>query len=1016
MEVLRHLATAPVPRCAVIVMNAEGLILAGAHPSCFWSLPGAEQRPGEPAAAAACRGLRAAGGGRPIAGGRVLGVHGAGARVCVQRASGDFRRLYFTQAAHARCAGDAAVAAGLWRWVLPALLGDLPVRWDLTRCLQTYGSTWAHVARIEPIAGADSSLHDDGGWAATRLASAADPHADSLAAKEDARQLAALEAAHPLTPRERRSRYSRFLDVSRERRLRAARVGPISAAAASAAAAWAAAASVRGSLSALHAAAAAIGDATAALASRAARRERHHEGAEEEDDGGGGTACWLDQEMVSVVDLSSTLQAARTRLRAGAGRSGLSADFQAGGPHDPTRHAAWREIGCEGDQMAVITGGITWPFDRGMEARVERQTVRNHPSATATTIPEGCVETLPPAAWVDEAIGELRLAGIARQVAGDELLLSCALSMALKGSGKYRLCLDLRPLNSYLRKMRMKMETLRRVRHLFRRDDWLLTVDMVSAYHNFLVAERHQKYCGFCWRGAHYVYAALSFGSSAAPAIFQSMMDVIARHLRRRGVRCGTYIDDWWFAFGDRDEATAFAKELVALFGRLGLVINAAKSVLVPTHRLKILGFWVDTAAMSFSVPAKRLLAAEQSGRELLAAGRRGQLVAARDLAKVLGRIGSMSLALGSLARRMTRHCYRELAAATGVSPDASRRELKAAWGVRTALTPRATAELEFWCGAESAPDGEPSLLWVAGLRGAPVSPPGGGHELRSWELASLMATDCGSLAWGSWVQARGTPEVQRELGRERLEGTEGRLSSTYRELIGVDRAVAAYVAAGKLPPGECLLLQDNQGAASALEIGSRLMPIHLLVMRIHRRFAEAGASLSAAWARRSRDWVAVCDFQGKRDDDQDWQLNPRIFAALDADARFGGATGHSVDMFASRANRQLPRFWCRWWCRDAAGRDAFRLRWRGENGFANPPFVLVPRVVAEARRRRACLTLVCRHDTKAVYWPLVRDGAPGVVASREWQAARSNFLVRGMPLLRTPTAAVRAVRLDFSR
>ena len=82
------------------------------------------------------------------------------------------------------------------------------------------------------------------------------------------------------------------------------------------------------------------------------------------------------------------------------------------------------------------------------------------------------------------------------------------------------------------------METLRRVRHLFQRGDWLITIDIVSAYHNFLVHPEDQKFCGFFWLGIFYVYAALSFGSSAAPAIFQSLMDAIARYLRRRAVRC----------------------------------------------------------------------------------------------------------------------------------------------------------------------------------------------------------------------------------------------------------------------------------------------------------------------------------------------------------------------------------------------------------------------------------------------------------------------------------------------
>ena len=65
--------------------------------------------------------------------------------------------------------------------------------------------------------------------------------------------------------------------------------------------------------------------------------------------------------------------------------------------------------------------------------------------------------------------------------------------------------------------------------------------------------------------------------------------------------------------------AMAFALEAAALFESLGLITNRAKSVLEPTTRLKVLGFIVDTMALTFSVPIKRIVLAESLLRELLA-------------------------------------------------------------------------------------------------------------------------------------------------------------------------------------------------------------------------------------------------------------------------------------------------------------------------------------------------------------------------------------------------------------
>ena len=536
--------------------------------------------------------------------------------------------------------------------------------------------------------------------------------------------------------------------------------------------------------------------------------------------------------------------------------------------------------------MAIIDKGVRWPFMPGVEATVRPTRVPNNASALATAVPAGCVEALGPRAWVSAVLGELTAAGITRAVPREQVTLVCALSMALKGSGKYRLCLDLRPLNAYLRKLRMQLETLRRVRHTLRRGDWMLTVDIVSAYHNFLVAPGHQKFCGFEWEGAYYVYAALSFGSSAAPALFQQMMDLIAAHLRSKGVRCGTYIDDWWFAFERHADAVAFAAEVVCLFRSLGLTINEEKSVLVPTRRLIVLGTVVDTHAFAFSMPAKRVLAAERAASALLDAHTRGEQVAARDLAKAVGRIVSMGIALGRGARRMTRCCYRDLANATGTDPDASRMELRAAWRVSMRLSDAAAKELAFWLHPVAMADGGqgPPLIWLVALRGSSIAETGVGATLFSWEVASVAASDASDWAVGCWLQASGTAAYARELGRERLGGAEGHLSSTVRELLGVERTIEMGIAGGKLPPGELIFFCDNQGASMALQFGSRKAPIHLVCMRIWARCMRAGVSLSPCWVRRTREGVMVCDFGSKRTDDQAWQLAPDIFSEIDAD------------------------------------------------------------------------------------------------------------------------------------
>ena len=1002
------------PSRALLVVNEFGELLIDCSSSPF-SLLGCDSTGGRSIAGVAWRALQQAAGKscarNPL--------RGPGTQVCINRVEHHFVTLLVSQDVAAVRLGDEAVRVGRCQWVAFTLLEDVPMAWALQRVLQVYGQRFKlrlqHMSKSEH----DSSATDDGSFSSTARAAGVQVGFEAAEAEADEAALRLRAAASRLRPRDKESNHHRLLLRSTELRCRAARVGAVSCKTAAAAAAWAARRSALAAASACHGVDESVVELQRRLTSRREQRQLlHHDGAEAEDEAHGD---WVDKEMADIMDLSATLVSARalasaaSRLQLDQSKAGLTPEFHAGGPHDPRHRAAWRALDPEPRTMRIIEDGIRWPFcsERGRRA-IRTRVVPNHASATATSIPEGCVETVPPAVWISQVLAELCVTGVVRRVQRQEVTLCCALSMALKGSGKYRLCLDLRPLNVHLRRLRLRMETLRRIRHMFRRHDFLLTVDIVSAYHNFVVHPEHQRYCGFSWGGEFFVYCALSFGSSAAPAIFQGLMNAIARHLRRQGVRCGTYIDDWVFMFDSFDAASGFASELVELFQGLGLVVNVQKSVLSPTQRLQVLGMMVDTNAFTFTVPPKRVLAAERALSALQQAGRRREPVQARALAKAVGRLISMGLAVGRSARRMTRSCYRDLASATGTPPDASRWALKAAWNVSLVLSPEALSEVDFWLAAVSPDVDSASFLWLASLRGSSIAEPGGGTEIGPAELATVMASDASDKMMGGWMQAAGSPDGQRLLARERLGGAVGHLSSTWRELTGFELVCRTFVGAGLVVNSTVIALLDNQSAALAIEFGSKKKPLHDIVVRIWSFLGRHGIDVDAAWMRRNRAGVKVCDFVGKRDDDQAWQLDPGIFAEIDADLAFGGQHGHTVDMFSDNSNNQLPTFWSRWWCRGTAGKDAFAQDWRLHNGFANPPFVLIPRVVAEARRRKAALTLVTADDSSAVYWPLVRGGAPGVIAVRSWPARRANYLVDGRPLLRLPRHGIRVVRLDF--
>jgi hypothetical protein len=91
----------------------------------------------------------------------------------------------------------------------------------------------------------------------------------------------------------------------------------------------------------------------------------------------------------------------------------------------------------------------------------------------------------------------------------------------------------------------------------------------------------------------------------------------------------------------------------------------------------------------------------------------------------------------------------------------------------------------------------------------------------------------------------------------------------------------------------------------------------------------------------------------------QDWMLNPEIFQKINF---LWGP--HKTDLFASRLNHQLPIFYS--WHPEpgATAIDAFLQPWQNIQGWANPPFGLIGRVLEKVRKDRCTITLI------APIWP----------------------------------------------
>ena len=258
------------------------------------------------------------------------------------------------------------------------------------------------------------------------------------------------------------------------------------------------------------------------------------------------------------------------------------------------------------------------------------------------------------------------------------------LSVVSNSSGKLRLVLNLRYLNQFLHVVSFKYEDLRVAALMFEKDEFLFKFDLKSGYHHVDIYPEHQKYLGFKWDNNgnvnYYVFTVLPFGLSTACYLFTKLMRPLVRHWRGRGLKAIVYLDDGIVAInGERraqEESILVRRELE----NAGFIINLEKSVWVPSQSMEWLGFNIDLCKGEFSVPSNKLYSLKLQ----LHAVAEAQSVPARQLASVIGKIMSMSLALGPVTRLMTRNLYFVL-------------NQKIAWCQNLSLTLEASQELRFW-------------------------------------------------------------------------------------------------------------------------------------------------------------------------------------------------------------------------------------------------------------------------------------------------------------------------------
>ena len=351
------------------------------------------------------------------------------------------------------------------------------------------------------------------------------------------------------------------------------------------------------------------------------------------------------------------------------------------------------------------------------------------------------------------------------------------LSVVSNAVGKLRLVLNLRYLNKFLHLLTFKYEDLRVAALLFDKDEYLFKFDLKSGYHHVDIHPECYEFLGFQWDDNFYSFTVLPFGLSSACYLFTKLLRPLIRLWRGRGLKAIIYLDDGIVAVKGKERAIRESALVKSDLEHAGFVVNIQKSQWEPSHVVEWLGLIIDLSKGVFTVPDHKI----DRLRCKLAELNSTDLATARQIASVAGTIMSMSLALGSVSRLMTRSMYAVI-------------NSRKSWCQKLGLTKEAQDEVEFWLARISEFNGQDIWQKPSALR--------------------LVYSDASSTGFGGYTVEHGNLVANGQWSAE-----EAVQSSTWWELRAVKLVLKSFQ--GKLANERVRWFTDNQNVVRIVQNGS---------------------------------------------------------------------------------------------------------------------------------------------------------------------------------------------------
>ena len=509
--------------------------------------------------------------------------------------------------------------------------------------------------------------------------------------------------------------------------------------------------------------------------------------------------------------------------------------------------------------------------------------------------------------FVDEEISKLLNSGVIVQSTFSESDVVSPIFVRPKPDGSHRLIFNLKLLNKNVSYHHFKMDTLETAVKLMTPGCFMTSIDLKDAYYSIPVAIEQQKYLKFLWKGTLYQFTCLPMGLTSSPRIFTKLLKPVFSYIRTKfGFSCSGYIDDSIYLDQSYQVCLLNTFKAVQLLASLGFIVHPKKSVVIPTQIIEFLGFVLNSVNMTVTLTTKKIAKITHLCQTFLV---QNKMFTIREIASLIGSLTSTfpGVQYGPLHFRSIEKDKTSALVCSRGNFDA-----------KMILSSKSLEDL-YW--------------WVNNLSSSY-------KRINNGEPSATIFADASMLGWGAKFNDATTNGSWSLLEKS--------FHINYLELSAVKLALLSLCR--DIYNAHIRIMSDSTTAVCYINAmgGCKSVRCNELTKEIWNWAISRNIWLSAAHIPGAKNSDA--DFQSRHlNSNLEWSISNLTFNKIVC--FFGKPT---IDLFASRLNRQVETFVS--WKPDplASFVDAFSLNWSKYDFYAFPPFSLVGRCLQKINLDKA--------------------------------------------------------------